>query len=688
LRYFPKILIYLTSFILISDVPSFGRCLENDCNFEKEISIKKNYSYRVLEKNIKIDKFLAKFISEKNLKNQSNNSDIEIESDINYVENNEFIAEGDVIVYLKSGTIKTDKLVYDSEKKLTKLFGNIIFEKGNQFFKADYLEFNSDTETGFVENIYGVIDFNSMQKDLNFKLSNSNTKQCFEDLDLQELPSKVTLLSENNIRFKNKFDLDSLNLKFDEVTTWRFKSEKININENGWQSDEIFFTNDPYNKPQVIVRSKDFSGEIIDGKNRIKSKSTFLRLDDKLTIPLGRRTIQDINNFGWGLGYDKDNKDGFYIIRNFNDIEINDQLMLKFQPYFLIERALRGKTNAFREKNSFFTSENVTFNADFLDFIALDTSLTGELFEWDFTLDTELKTLNPERFYDSFSGDLYITKNFYKDKRFINSKIDDNICKEDKFDKPVQIVSVDGGFYGNYYQGDLYSGFGTTLIGQYFSADKYISSDYSITLDIGKFEGKALETNDLVALERYGINSSLSKDFKLVSFSKNKDLYDETFKYLPEKVDQGIYISSALRGGLYDYSNGDSQSVLTLSIGPELKVGEFKKKFLDYTYLSIKPEYILKRSQSPFKFDNFKENSRINFDFKQQLYGPLIFGFSAYLNIQENSPDYWQMEDKKYSLGVSRRSYSLNATYSMSDESYGIEFKLFNFGYSNRSNEF
>ena len=86
-----------------------------------------------------------------------------------------------------------------------------------------------------MENIYGVIDFNSMQKDLNFKVKNSNIRECYEDLDLQDLPSKVTLLSENNIRFKNKFDLESLNLKFDEVTTWRFKSNKINIIPNGWQ---------------------------------------------------------------------------------------------------------------------------------------------------------------------------------------------------------------------------------------------------------------------------------------------------------------------------------------------------------------------------------------------------------------------------------------------------------------------
>ena len=234
----------------------------------------------------------------------------------------------------------------------------------------------------------------------------------------------------------------------------------------------------------------------------------------------------------------------------------------------------------------------------------------------------------------------------------------------------------------------MYSGFGTTIIGQYFSSDKNKSSDYSITLDFGKFEGKALESNDLIAFDRYGVNASLSKEFRLASFIKNKDIFDKTFKYSPEVVDQGVYISSALKGGLYEYGNGDSQSVLSLSIGPELKIGEFRKRFLDYTYLSIKPEYIIKKAQSPFKFDNFKENSRINFDFKQQIYGPLIFGFSSYLNIQENSPDYWKMEDKKYTLGVSRRSYSLNATYSMSDQSYGIEFKLYNFGYRNRSNKF
>ena len=82
MKYLPKILIYLSGFMLISEVPTFGRCFKNDCDFGKEILIKKNYNYQFLEKNIKVDKFIAKLISEKNVNNQSAGSNVEIESDI------------------------------------------------------------------------------------------------------------------------------------------------------------------------------------------------------------------------------------------------------------------------------------------------------------------------------------------------------------------------------------------------------------------------------------------------------------------------------------------------------------------------------------------------------------------------------------------------------------------------------
>ena len=47
----------------------------------------------------------------------------------------------------------------------------------------------------------------------------------------------------------------------------------------------VDFTNDPYNKPQLIVRSKDFTGEINDGKTKLISNKTSIIFEDKLSIP-------------------------------------------------------------------------------------------------------------------------------------------------------------------------------------------------------------------------------------------------------------------------------------------------------------------------------------------------------------------------------------------------------------------
>ena len=36
----------------------------------------------------------------------------------------------------------------------------------------------------------------------------------------------------------------AFNLNFESVTTWRFKSERIDIKNDSWSSKKIYFTND------------------------------------------------------------------------------------------------------------------------------------------------------------------------------------------------------------------------------------------------------------------------------------------------------------------------------------------------------------------------------------------------------------------------------------------------------------
>ena len=123
-------------------------------------------------------------------------------------------------------------------------------------------------------------------------------------------------------------------------------------------------------------------------------------------------------------------------------------------------------------------------------------------------------------------------------------------------------------------------------------------------------------------------------------------------------------------------------------IGPSLTYGNLNKNFLDYTKISIYPEFILKNGESPFTFDDFNNDSRIKFDLKQQLYGPLILGFQGNYNMNTDSSKYGSFENKKISIELSRRAYSLGLSYSDDDDSIFFGFNIFNFPSSKFVSEF
>ena len=60
-----------------------------------------------------------------------------------------------------------------------------------------------------------------------------------------------------------------------QIVKWRFKSKKIIINANGFSSEEVIFTNDAFNPPQFLLKSKNFSGELIKDKLKLISKNTW-----------------------------------------------------------------------------------------------------------------------------------------------------------------------------------------------------------------------------------------------------------------------------------------------------------------------------------------------------------------------------------------------------------------------------
>ena len=87
-------------------------------------------------------------------------------------------------------------------------------------------------------------------------------------------------------------------------------------------------------------------------------------------------------------------------MRSFDPINFSNNFELNLQPHFLVQRALTGKSNSFREKGSTLASDDISTSINSLDYLAMNAKLGGEIF--DFSLD--IKTLNPEDFLTHFLG--------------------------------------------------------------------------------------------------------------------------------------------------------------------------------------------------------------------------------------------------------------------------------------------
>ena len=352
--------VLINSSIFFSNKSLYAKCfLQNCLTSKKELAnfLDKDISYKVSSNNkfknilinedIKLRQIFEKiFIANESISELNNEKiEFEIESDVQYSRNDVFFAEGNVIIFLKNGIFQSDKISFDRKNKIFKVYSKFTFKSGEQFLDGDYLEYNFSKSKGVIKNVYGHIDTKTISKDLNFKNNLFEEEICpTRTAKTIDLPTEVDLLDNSILTYKSQLNLQpSFNLNFQSINKWRFKSEEIFLNQNSWNSDLIYFTNDPFNKPQLLLKSKKFSGAINNGKIKLSSNSTRVILDDNFVIPLGKRTIEDKKaNPSWGLGYDENDKDGLFLSREFEPIDLSKNLKLNLYSYFLIQRSVQG----------------------------------------------------------------------------------------------------------------------------------------------------------------------------------------------------------------------------------------------------------------------------------------------------------------------------------------------------------
>ena len=226
---------------------------------------------------------------------------------------------------------------------------------------------------------------------------------------------------------------------------------------------------------------------------------------------------------------------------------------------------------------------------------------------------------------------------------------------------------------------EIYLGYGSKLKKQNTWEVNGIRKTEILSFGFANIKAEALNNKNLVTSTKGDFFYLLDQKFPIIVGEPSNIFVDSSYRYIPKPIKRGLSLQTKLELLYSFYDSGNNQQYVSLGVGPEIVYGNFKKKFFDYTKISVLPIYKIKSGVSPFKFDQMSDKFTLDFTYDQQLYGPLILKSSAILNLDSDSKDYGDLINSKISLNWKKRSYEFGIFYQPHNEAGGISFTLFGF---------
>ena len=578
-------------------------------------------------------------------------NELEIQSEIQSEENNILKAKGNVLVFYAGNILKADNLIYDRTQKTVIAKGNISLSIGEQLFKMNSFQYDFNTKKGFLLDVKGLIQTDKLIDDLFTDFQSSAIKKI-EFVD--------------HIKKKKVINTP------DKVETWLFTSDKIEIDGDKWKSKKAIFTNDLLESNQVKLVINSLELLVIKEDLRAKSSINYLILDEKVSIPfwLGNRTISkspsdfDSTN-SWTIGYEALDKDGFFIGRKFNSINLFEDFVLNLEPQFLIQRSLNGNTNSFVEKGDSITGDKVKRDTSFTDYFALKSEIKGTINYWDLEIEKQINSFDSGKFSEAFRLKTKLSKKI----NFLNSK----------WDKSIYGVYRERFWNGSLGEAEIYAGYGSKLEKQNTWEVNGIDKTEVFSLGLANLKGEKLNSENLITSIKGNLFYSLDQKIPITIDTPKNKFIDSSFNYISEPITNGLSLNTRISASYSLYENENHQEYVGFGAGPELILGEFKNNTFDYTRISIFPFYKIKSGNSIFKFDQISDKFTLDIAFDQQLFGPLILKSSGKLSLDHDSENYGEFINSKISLNWKKRSYEVGIFYQPHNESGGINFTLFGF---------
>ena len=602
--------------------------------------------------------------------------ELELLSEIQYdLDEKIFVAEGDVQAVLRGALLKADRLEFNRSEKVLTATGKVIFIKGGQYFEAKLLRYEFESKSGSLEEVYGVINIDSLSNDLNLFSTEEELIEFKEEIIEKPIKNiklkggyKITagnIISKSKIISKDNFNKSGIN-------SWRIKSSKINIDSDGWFADEITFSNDPLNPAQTKINAKNVvakSGE--DNSTVISIGKSRLIIEDKISIPYKRNSKFEFGKgekLRWNFGIDFKDRDGLFISRQLPLIEFSDKFQLSLEPQFLIQRAIRGDTNSYISPGSSFLSENTLSSAEASDIFGLKADLKGNKNNWNLDFSTDISTFNNQRFSDGYRYYGSLSKYF-------------NLANDQKLKSSIFTAYRYKAWNGSLGESDIYYAFGAFL--EKDGEINNLKSDHKYNIRIGSanYEAEEYSQKKLIDLSKTTIFTSIKSNYPLKKSRNNFDSNKFSYRYSPYPIYPGLNFRTEVNSSYSLYSNDLSQALLNISAGPELVLGNLDKTLFDFTRISVMPGLTMKDGSSPFKFDNKVDLRTISIEYDQQIYGPLLLSSSFEFNIDGRSYNYGKSLSSETALIIHRRSYDFGLFYQPYQKAGGITFRLNGFSF-------
>ena len=192
-------------------------------------------------------------------------------------------------------------------------------------------------------------------------------------------------------------------------------------------------------------------------------------------------------------------------------------------------------------------------------------------------------------------------------------------------------------------------------------------SHQKLAASYGEYQSNQKSTKDnLISRERFNIFWHREHIYNILN-AKDELPITKQFIYVPEPTNKGLDLLVSSKLDIYNYSDGKFQNLITFKAGPKITLGNFRKKYLDYSEISILGKTTIANGESPFDFDQSVDKHSIEIELKQQLIGPLILKYSTEYNLDINSERFHKFSNNKYELTWSRRAFNIGIFYNKKD---------------------